>query len=64
VDDMTGNEWEWTSGPADVAQPTQGVIRGAGWSDFGMFLCLPNRGLGSVRARNVGYGLRVCADAR
>jgi hypothetical protein len=59
---MAGSEWEWISGPADAAQPSQGITRGAGWSDGGIYLAISNRGLIAVRYRGNVYGLRVCAD--
>jgi formylglycine-generating enzyme required for sulfatase activity len=64
VDDMTGNEWEWTSRPADVAAPKLGVTRGAGFDDYGMYLSLTNRGVLSVSSRYLRFGLRVCANAK
>ena len=64
VDDMVGNEWEWTSGPADVAQPLQAIARGAGYDAFGPYLLLSNRELMSGAARPNACGLRICADER
>jgi formylglycine-generating enzyme required for sulfatase activity len=63
VDDLTGNEWEWVAGPADVAQPAQGILRGAGWRDFGLFLAISNRGPLGIGNRSTQEGVRVCADA-
>lgn len=63
-DDMTGNVWEWVAGTPDVAAPSMGIVRGGGYSDFGLYLALANRGLLSHKYRSRTYGLRVCADAR
>jgi formylglycine-generating enzyme required for sulfatase activity len=62
VEDMIGNVWEWTAGPADIAHPGQGVGRGAGWSSSGSVLLISNRGIFGTKIRY--FGLRVCADAR
>jgi formylglycine-generating enzyme required for sulfatase activity len=62
VDDLTGSEWEWTAGAVDVAHTTEGIIRGGGWRDHGLFLAMSNRGLGGIGFRTREYGLRVCAD--
>ena len=64
VDDLSGSEWEWTSGPGDVAQPAQGVVRGAGWLEFGLYLAISNRAMEGSGLRSYHYGLRVCASAR
>ena len=62
MDDLTGSEWEWTAGAVDVAHTTEGIIRGGGWRDHGLFLAMSNRGLGGIGFRTREYGLRVCAD--
>jgi formylglycine-generating enzyme required for sulfatase activity len=64
VDDLTGNAWEWTSGAANVAHPTQGITRGAAWDSFSLFLAISNRGVQLITARARPFGLRVCADVR
>ena len=64
VDDLTGGEWEWTSGSPDIARPKQGTRRGSAWAEGGMELQISNRAPTSARARLFSYGLRVCADAR
>jgi hypothetical protein len=64
VDDLTGSEWEWTAGAADVAHTTQGITRGAGWGSFSLVLALSNRGLEGIGYRSMQYGVRVCADVR
>jgi hypothetical protein len=63
VEDLSGSEWEWTAGPADVAQAALGIIRGGSWRDSGMFLEISNRGVLGPKERYWGRGLRVCADA-
>ena len=64
VDDMTGNEWEWVAGAADVKQPNQGIVRGASWQDYGVYLSIANRGLIGYGERGLSFGLRVCAGVR
>ncbi len=65
VEDMTGSEWEWTSGLADIAMPAQAEGRSGSWSDYGMYLVIANRSTtGSTTQRLGTVGLRVCADAK
>ena len=65
VDDMEGSEWEWTSGPADIASPAQASARSAAWNTSDMFLLISNRSTtGTTKERYRTEGLRVCADAR
>jgi formylglycine-generating enzyme required for sulfatase activity len=63
VEDMTGNEMEWTSHSPDTARPAQAVLRGGGWDFSGTYVCIPNRGFLASDVRSVTSGLRICADA-
>ena len=63
ADDMVGGVWEWIAGAADVAKPDVATVRGGSWTDGGLTLALPGRGLlQSARFRT--FGLRICAGAR
>jgi eukaryotic-like serine/threonine-protein kinase len=64
VEDMTGSEWEWTAGPADAALPKEGVVRGAGFYDDGIYLFLSNRGYTDPESAYFGLGLRICSDPK
>jgi formylglycine-generating enzyme required for sulfatase activity len=64
VDDLTGSQCEWIAGADDIARPTQGIGRGAGWLDFSLFLAISNRALLGIGFRTTNQGLRVCADVR
>jgi formylglycine-generating enzyme required for sulfatase activity len=65
VDDMAGNQWEWTAGAADVAQPAQGIARGGGWAEPSLlYLAISNRALIGSGYRSNTKGLRVCAGGR
>jgi formylglycine-generating enzyme required for sulfatase activity len=62
VDDLTGNEWEWIAGPADVQHPEIGIVRGGCWSDVSLSLANSNRGVTGIGFSPRIYGMRVCAD--
>ncbi len=64
VDDLAGSEWEWTAGPADVAQPAQGVTRGGGYVESGAILLISGLGTMGPSDRVLGVGLRVCAGLK
>jgi hypothetical protein len=62
---MTGSEWEWVAGAADIAVPTHAVARSSCWADSGTFLLVSCRATNEgPEDRTAGEGLRLCADLR
>jgi formylglycine-generating enzyme required for sulfatase activity len=64
VDDQAGNEREWTSDSAEVANPMQGIVRDEYWGGRGLYQVIANRGLIATASRSSNLGLRVCASIR
>jgi formylglycine-generating enzyme required for sulfatase activity len=64
VEDMIGNEWEWTSSPAAALRDHRAIeqTRGGGYKDDGLGLAITNRSHTGRTERYPATGLRICAD--